>query len=60
MTALSPIMAGDGCVGFILRRGPAGGVEAADREGRPIGIFPSEEKAAEAVLSAAEAKQDAG
>jgi hypothetical protein len=59
MTALSPIMRGDDCCGFILRRGP-GGVEAYDRDARPLGIFETEEAAAKAVLSAAEAERGAG
>jgi hypothetical protein len=59
VTALSPIMSGDDCCGFILRRGP-GGVEAYDRDAHPIGIFQSEEKAAVTVIEAAKAEQSAG
>jgi 16S rRNA G966 N2-methylase RsmD len=59
MTAMSPIMAGDGCVGFILGRGISG-VEAFDREAYSLGLFESEQAAAQAVLQAAEAERDAG
>jgi hypothetical protein len=56
---MSPIMAGDGCVGFILGRGISG-VEAFDREAYSLGLFESEQAAAQAVLQAAEADRDAG
>jgi hypothetical protein len=59
MGAMSPIMAGDGCVGFILGRGISG-VEAFDREVRALGVFASEAEAAKAVLDAAERERGAG
>jgi 16S rRNA G966 N2-methylase RsmD len=59
MTVMSPIMAGDGCVGFILGRGISG-VEAFDREAYSLGLFESEQAAVQAVLQAAEADRDAG
>jgi hypothetical protein len=51
MTVMSPIMAGDGCVGFILGRGISG-VEAFNSEAQSLGLFESSEAAAQAVLEA--------
>jgi hypothetical protein len=53
MTAISPVMSGSTCVGFILRRG-RGGFESYDINAAPLGIFENEEKAAAAVLAASE------
>jgi hypothetical protein len=50
MTAMSPVMSGNVCVGFLLRRFNA--VEAYDRDAHALGIFESEEKAAAAVIAA--------
>ena len=47
MTAMVPVMNGNACVGFLLRRGPSG-VEAYGREAQSIGTFASEEEAAKA------------
>jgi hypothetical protein len=49
MTAMSPIMAGDGCVGFILARGPTG-FEAFDGDDKSLGLFPTQRQAANALL----------
>jgi hypothetical protein len=56
MTAMSPIMRGDVCCGFLLRRG-RGGVEGYDANAAPIGIFETEERAARGVLAASEAEE---
>jgi hypothetical protein len=53
MTTMAPVMRGNDCVGFLLKRGP-GGVEAYDREAQSIGTFASEAFAARAVLDAAQ------
>jgi hypothetical protein len=54
VTAMAPVLSADNvCVGFLLKRGPAG-IAAYDRDAHPLGIFPTEEKAAQAVLAASE------
>ena len=58
-TTMAPVMRGNDCCGFILRRGLSG-VEAYDRDAHALGIFESEEKAAKAVFDAAEAERGAG
>jgi hypothetical protein len=62
MTAASimvPIIAGQRCVGFLLNT--ARGVEAYDREERPLGVIPDAVEAATAVeISAASACQGCG
>jgi hypothetical protein len=59
MTAMSPVMSGNDCLGFILRRGRSG-VEAYDRDAHALGIFETEERAAQAVVAAADAEKGAG
>jgi hypothetical protein len=55
---MSPVMSGNVCVGFLLRRFNA--VEAYDRDAHALGIFESEEKAAAAVIAAADGEKGAG
>jgi hypothetical protein len=56
---MSSVMAGDGCVGFILGRGISG-VEAFDRDAYSLGLFKTEAEAAKAVLDAAERERSTG
>jgi hypothetical protein len=49
--AMVPVIAGQTCVGFLINT--VRGVEAFDREQRPLGIFPSAIEAATAVEESA-------
>jgi len=52
-TPLIPIMRGNCCLGFLLRRGPKG-IEAYAGDERSLGIFTNEDDAVAAVLDRAD------
>jgi hypothetical protein len=49
---ITPVMAGSRCIGFTMRRGPAGHHEAFD-ECRSLGLYPDQEAAIAAIAAAA-------